>query len=34
MRRSIRLLGTLLATAGVLTLLWALVVWQLSLIHI
>ncbi len=28
MRRGIRLLGTLLATAGVLTLLWALVVWQ------
>jgi sortase A len=28
MRRSIRLLGTLLATAGVLTLLWAVLVWQ------
>jgi len=28
MRRGIRLLGTLLATAGVLTLLWALLVWQ------
>ncbi len=28
MRRRIRLLGTLLATAGVLTLLWALLVWQ------
>jgi sortase A len=28
MRRGIRLLGTLLATAGVLTLLWAVLVWQ------
>ncbi len=28
MRRGIRLLGTLLASAGVLTLLWALLVWQ------
>ncbi|MDP9304233.1 MAG: sortase [Actinomycetota bacterium] len=28
MRRGARLLGTLLATAGVLTLLWALLVWQ------
>jgi sortase A len=28
MRRGIRLLGTLLAAAGVLTLLWTLVVWQ------
>src|SRR6266487_1613473 len=28
MRRGVRLLGTLLATAGVLTLLWALLVWQ------
>ena len=28
MRRGIRLLGTLLATAGVLMLLWALLVWQ------
>jgi sortase A len=28
MRRGIRLLGTVLATAGVLTLLWALLVWQ------
>ena len=28
MRRGIRLLGTLLATAGLLTLLWALLVWQ------
>jgi sortase A len=28
MRRGIRLLGTLLATAGALTLVWALLVWQ------
>src|SRR5882724_71928 len=28
MRRGIRLLGTLLATAGLLTLLWGLLVWQ------
>jgi sortase A len=28
MRRGVRLLGTLLASAGVLTLLWALIVWQ------
>jgi sortase A len=28
MRRGVRLLGTLLATAGVLMLLWALLVWQ------
>lgn len=28
MRRSVHLLGTLLAVAGVLTLLWALLVWQ------
>src|SRR6266571_1375619 len=28
MRRGIRLLGTVLATAGVLTLLWSLLVWQ------
>jgi sortase A len=28
MRRGVRLLGTLLAAAGVLTLLWALLVWQ------
>ncbi len=28
MRRAVRLLGTFLAVAGALTLLWALVVWQ------
>ncbi|MDQ2910211.1 MAG: hypothetical protein M3R39_04235, partial [Actinomycetota bacterium] len=28
MRRAVRLLGTLLAVAGALTLLWALLVWQ------